>query len=178
MDKALVIIDMQNDFINGKLPVPHGKEIIPGIVKKILEFPGDIYLTKDVHSYYDPLSYERVRFPEHCIDETEGCEIVKEVKDAYSSIEDYPDKVHIIRKCNSFRSVLLESALGEYNDITIVGVCTDICVVTNALNLRAALPSADIHVLAYLCRGTTTERHYAALDVMRSCLIDVVEREA
>lgn len=174
-NRALVVIDMQNDFISGRLAVKDGEELAKEIASLISGFSGDVFLTQDVHSYMDSLSYERVRFPEHCMDETEGCDICPEIRKAYSRMENYPDCVHVIRKCNSFRSVRLETALADYTDITFVGVCTDICVITNALNIRAAYPAANIHVLAYLCRGTTIERHEAAIEVMKSCLIDVVE---
>lgn len=171
MNRALVVIDMQNDFITGSLGTKEAQEIVPGVIKKISEYRdrGDqIVFTKDTHLPNYLSSHEGKYLPvEHCIYLTEGWEIPKEI----DSVPDAPHRLKIT--FGNFE-------WWDYDDekfpdeIEIVGLCTDICVISNALILRSQYPDVDITVDASCCAGTTPEMHRAALNVMKSCQINVV----
>ena len=184
MKKVLVVVDMQNDFVTGSLGSPEAQAIVPRIVDKIDECGDNEYLivfTQDTH-YNDYLnSLEGKYLPvKHCILGTEGHKLIPEITKFYN--------YDIIEKesfgSNDWWNCLAEnfSIMGNapnipwYDDIQfeIVGLCTDICVVSNALILRSLFPNCEIIVHADCCAGTTPERHKAALEVMRSCQIQVV----
>ncbi|MBE6910829.1 MAG: cysteine hydrolase [Ruminococcaceae bacterium] len=173
MRKILVVVDMQNDFIDGSLGTAEAIAIVPKVVEKMKEYdPWNIYLTRDTHYENYPETQEGRNLPvEHCIRDTYGWQLRAEVAEAAkgAAIIDKP----------TFGSVELASKLmveraQEALEIEIVGLCTDICVVSNALMLKAALPEAPITVDAACCAGVTPEKHAAALETMRSCQIDVV----
>jgi len=179
MKKILVLIDVQNDFITGSLPNPEAQKAVPNIVKKIEGFDGDaIFYTKDTHfpDYLETKEGQNLPF-EHCISTTWGWEIEDTVAHA---IVTRANDVHVQKVIkNTFGSTLLPKMIqlfanGEGVEIELVGFCTDICVVSNALILKANFfESADITVDSSCCAGTSPERHEAALEVMRSCQINV-----
>ncbi|MBO4914068.1 MAG: cysteine hydrolase [Oscillospiraceae bacterium] len=168
MRNILVVVDMQNDFIDGALGTPEAAAIVPAVVEKIRGYdPWNIYLTRDTH-YENYLETQEGRnLPvEHCIKDTPGWQLRTEVAEAAEggTIIDKP----------TFGSVELASRLmveraQEALEIEVVGLCTDICVVSNALLLKAAMPEAPITVDAACCAGVTPEKHKAALETMRSC---------
>ena len=180
MRKILLLIDCQNDFIDGVLGTEEAQKALPGIVEKVNRFDGDaIFYTLDTH-YNNYLSTrEGQNLPvKHCIVDTPGWNYPKELTDA------------IIRKGNSceIRSVTKITFGADYlpdsiskmfpkcgeMEIEVVGFCTDICVISNVLIIKAAFPEAKITVDSSCCAGVTPEKHRAALEVMRSCQIDVV----
>ena len=173
MRNILVVVDMQNDFIDGALGTPEAAAIVPAVVEKIRGYdPWNIYLTRDTH-YENYLETQEGRnLPvEHCIKDTPGWQLRTEVAEAAEggTIIDKP----------TFGSVELASRLmveraQEALEIEVVGLCTDICVVSNALLLKAAMPEAPITVDAACCAGVTPEKHKAALETMRSCQIAIV----
>lgn len=171
--KTLIVVDMQNDFITGPLGTPEAQAIVPKVKKKIEEYRkrGDrIIFTRDTHfeKYYH-ISLEGKKLPvKHCIAVTYGWQIV----DGLASYEDMRlDKYTF--GCNHWRAAM--SVCDERPEsIEMVGVCTDICVVTNALLLKTEYPEAEITVDASCCAGTTPENHKAALQVMKSCQINVI----
>ena len=183
LQKILVVVDMQNDFIDGSLGTDEAKKIVPAVVNKINNFAGDIYATKDTH-YEDYLTTsEGIKLPvEHCIRDTSGWEINNEVEAALSSYSIKPDNMLTYVLKPTFGSTdlvyLIEEYLEEYEEedlyIELVGLCTDICVVSNALLLKAHFPSAKICVDSSCCAGVTPETHEAALTTMRMCQIDVI----
>lgn len=182
MKKILVVVDMQNDFITGELPASGGIEIIPRIVDKIKNGNySKIYFTKDVHHdwiYKDTLEGQVI--PPHCFAGTEGSNIIPQISELNMPVE----KCEVISK-DTFGSSFLSNRILSYvtNEIAneedysieICGVCTDICVVSNALILREFFPSIPIIVDSSCCAGTTIDAHKAALTVMRSCLIEVID---
>jgi nicotinamidase-related amidase len=173
MRRILAVIDMQNDFIDGALGTAEAVSIVPRVVEKMGEYdPRDIYLTRDTH-YENYLETQEGRnLPVvHCVKDTPGWQLRAEVAEAArgAAIYDKP----------TFGSVELAGKLmteraQEALEIELVGLCTDICVVSNALLFKAAMPEAPITVDAACCAGVTPERHRAALETMKSCQIKVI----
>jgi len=174
--KMLVVIDMQNDFITGPLGSEEAKVIVPNVIQKIKDYKSNsytIFYTQDTHdkSNYH-LSHEGKRLPiEHCIYNTEGWKIVPEI---YDEINGYRGSIRVTK--HAFGHSGWHYINDEVNTIEIIGVCIDICVVSNALILRSVFPEADIIVDASCCAGTTVENHNKALDVMECCHIDIINR--
>lgn len=170
MNKILIVIDMQNDFIYGPLGTPEARAIVPNVVKKVEEYnPEDVYYTMDTH-YSDYLeTLEGIKLPiKHCIYKTDGWRIINELPDKIFKDDDPIEKFTFGVK--DWIPYLNDG----FSEIEIVGVCTDICVVSNALILRAHFPNIKITVDASCCAGSTPEKHKAALEVMKSCQIDVI----
>ena len=170
---------MQNDFIDGVLGSDDARAIVPKVKEKIKEYQdnGDrIIFTQDTHYDYEfsigediTFSVENKMIPPHCLYGTNGWNIPEDI--------DVKNATHL-RK-NSFGSSLLcyEFFDDEATDtIEIIGLCTDICVISNALMLRSDCLCCRIIVDASCCAGTTPEKHCAALDVMESCLIEVINK--
>lgn len=169
--KVLIVVDMQNDFVTGSLGTKEAVAIVPNVKKKIEEYldnNDEIYFTKDTHLHIDYLdTQEGKKLPvEHCIIYSHGWEIVKELK---------PYAKEVFEK-RTFGSVTLAKELlqKDYDEIEIVGLCTDICVVSNALLIKAFVPELEVTVDASCCAGTTPETHKAALTTMKSCQINVI----
>jgi len=165
-----IVIDMQKDFVTGPLGSPEARAIVPNMVSYLSKEQGEILFTQDTHGSDYLSTFEGEHLPvSHCVKDTEGHEIIDELKPfvkAGCSIEKptfgSQELAHLIESMPSLQEVVL------------MGVCTDICVVSNALLLRTVRPSLPIKVAASLCAGTSKERHEAALDVMRSCQIEIV----
>lgn len=172
MNKVLVVIDMQNDFINGALGTNEAQALVPKVVKKINEFDGDIIVTQDTHheNYMDTLEGQKLPV-KHCIKNEWGWEINANVKEAL----DKKQNVQFIEK-PTFGSFNLIDKIADNipEEIELCGLCTDICVVSNALMLRAAYPNTKIVINAELTEGVTPEKKQAALTTMKMCQIDVI----
>ena len=174
--KCLLIIDMQEDFISGSLANKSAKDIIPNIVDEIEK--GDyaqIIFTMDTHSSNYLNTPEGKALPvEHCIKDTKGWGINKDIEKA-ALIGD--SEISWFEK-PTFGSLGLLShiqAQGDFDEIVMCGTCTDICVVSNAIILKTLKPDLKISVLGKACAGVTPEKHEAALNVMESCQINVVQ---
>ena len=175
MKKILVIVDMQNDFVDGALGTKEAVAIVPNIAEKIRNFDGDeIFVTYDTHfdNYLDTLEGKKLPVP-HCIEGTEGHKLALQIADALSG-KGFTE----VRK-ESFGSFSIIKYLwdkypGEEIEAEFAGLCTDICVVSNVLIMRAAYPNAVITVDASCCAGVTPETHRAALETMKCCQIDVI----
>ena len=173
MKKLLVVVDMQKDFIDGALGTSEAVAIVDNAAKKIREFEGDVIVTYDTHfeNYMDTAEGAKLPIP-HCIKGTEGWKLHKAIADALSN------KMYLAVEKNTFGSTVLpelviEVASGDDFDITLIGLCTDICVVSNALTLKANFPEKEIYVDASCCAGVTPETHKAALTTMRMCQINI-----
>lgn len=180
MRKYLVVVDMQNDFVDGALGTPEAVTIVPKVVEKINGFNGSIFVTMDTHDdgYMNTLEGHKLPVP-HCVQGTEGYKLNGEVMEALGG-----RSYNIVRK-NVFGSVVLahrivddlfnhyENPDGAGFSIELVGLCTDICVVANAIILKTFFPEAEISVDASCCAGTTPDKHRDALNVMKSCQISV-----
>lgn len=174
MKKFLIVVDMQKDFIDGALGTPEAQKIVYKVAEKILNFDGYIIATMDTHKEDYMETREGKFLPvEHCIHETEGWKIDERVMDALKK-----RGCSVITKPTFGSTALVEKLkkdipLNEQPDIELIGLCTDICVVSNALLLKANFPEADISVDASCCAGVTPQKHQAALETMRSCQIIV-----
>ena len=171
MRKILVVIDMQNDFIDGVLGTAEASIIVPAVKKIIDEFDGDIYFTRDTHGEDYLSTQEGRKLPvSHCIKGTNGWEITSEL--------DVSRAVAVIDK-PTFGYIEVSNEIakngGDISDITIIGLCTDICVISNAMIIKAAFPEANISVIASACAGVTPESHKNALEAMKMCQIQVIE---
>ncbi len=173
--KILIVIDMQKDFVDGSLGTPEARAIVLNVKEKINEYrfsnENYIYYTQDTHykNYLDTLEGQKLPV-KHCIHKTEGWEITPYLqKDLRINGE------RLIKE--TFGYTEWKSLLGieeEIGHIELCGLCTDICVISNALILRALYPNTRIYVDSLCCAGTTPENHMAALDIMKSCQIDVI----
>ena len=172
MQKVLVVVDMQNDFIDGALGTKEAVAIVPGVKEKIENFDGVVLFTRDTHetNYLDTQEGKKLPVP-HCIRDTEGWQIRSEL-DALRKTEPI-DK-------ETFGSTDLAGELVALNEdeeigsITLVGLCTDICVISNALLIKASLPEVPICVDATCCAGVTPESHENALKAMEACQIRII----
>ena len=179
MKKILLLIDCQNDFIDGVLGTEEAQKALPGIVKKVNKFDGDgIFYTLDTH-YDNYLStQEGKKLPvKHCIVDTPGWEYPKELTDAMiekSKTCKLRSATKITFGADFLPGLIRGTFPHEYFEIEVVGFCTDICVISNVLILKAAFPEAKITVDSSCCAGVTPEKHQAALEVMKSCQIDVI----
>ena len=171
MEHLLVVVDMQNDFVDGVLGSDEAVNILPAVVKKIQAHKGKIIFTRDTHGedYMNTREGKYLPVP-HCIKDTEGWHIKPE---AWAAAEGKAD-VTVIDK-HTFGSTALSEYLLKYHTaspisrVTLIGVCTDICVISNAMLIKAALPEIDVAVDAACCAGVTPQSHINALDAMCAC---------
>ena len=175
MQDILIVVDMQNDFVDGSLGTPEAQRIVDHVVEKIMHFEGRVLFTQDTHEGDYLETQEGVRLPvEHCIRGTKGWELVPAIEALLM-----PES-QVIEK-PTFGSSELVGLLERLNEeepirsITLAGLCTDICVISNALLIKAYFPEIPIAVDATCCAGVTVEGHQRALDAMRVCQIDIVE---
>ena len=169
MKKLLVVVDMQKDFVDGALGTKEAAAIVDNVVKKINGFDGDVIATFDTHfeNYMDTNEGKNLPVP-HCIKGTDGHALDKKVADALNAHGFKPlEKI-------TFGSVDLPKAASEYDEITLIGLCTDICVVSNALLLKANYPEKQINVDSACCAGVTPDTHNAALTTMKMCQINII----
>lgn len=174
MNKILIVVDMQKDFVDGSLGTKEAVAIVDNVVEKIKAFDGEIFATYDTHeeNYMETSEGKHLPVP-HCIKGTDGWELNEKVQEALEEKGFTP-----IEKI-TFGSLDLPMILEEYFKpeecyVELVGLCTDICVVSNALILKANYPEMSIAVDASCCAGVTPEKHEAALEVMRSCQITIL----
>ena len=183
--KAYIFVDIQNDFISGVLGSKEAQEMIPRLIDYIHNLKVDkddlAIITQDTHfahSYGDYLEGRKLPIP-HCIKGTEGWQIPQEVRTA-------------IRDKFGYRKYVEKTTFGSYDviewldfyetfdgncfydEIILMGICTDICVISNVLPIKMCYPETPIKVVADCCAGTTPENHQSALNVMKSCQVDII----
>mgnify|MGYP005810109609 FL=1 len=171
--KILVVVDLQNDFVTGALGTQEAQAIVPRVCEKIRNFPGPVYYTQDTHGADYLQTQEGKNLPvEHCIRGTWGWQLEPRVEALRKSTP--------IEKA-TFGSKGLADVLkarhtyeGPLEEIQLVGLCTDICVISNALLLKAYLPEVKITVDASCCAGVTPESHQRALEAMKACQVEIV----
>ena len=173
MKKVLIVIDMQNDFITGALGTPEAVAIVDNVKNKIKQYDAaDIFFTRDTHeeNYLSTLEGQNLPIP-HCIRGSEGWQIHPEIAELLIGATriDKP----------AFGSVELGQLLSVINrreplEIEIVGLCTDICVLANAMILSSFMPNVPITVDSSCCAGASPESHDRALESLRSCMINVI----
>lgn len=171
MRQILVVIDVQRDFVDGALGTPEAVAIVPKVVEKIRTFPGTVLATRDTHGADYLATQEGRHLPViHCVKGTPGWEICPAVAAALGEAPVF-DKP-------TFGSIALGQKLAQLAEqepisIELVGLCTDICVVSNALLWKAMMPEVEISVDSACCAGVTPASHQAALTTMASCQINV-----
>ena len=179
MTKYLIVVDMQNDFVSGRLSTKESKNIVANVIEKIKQYPAEnVHYTLDTHfEFYDD-TLEGLFIPEHCKYKTYGWQLDYDVAEAtrFKMDNEWIKSTFASREMPKwFRDKSWEE--DDNIEIEIVGLCTDICVISNALILRSYVPNVKITVDASCCAGTTPEKHRAALDVMESCLIKVINKD-
>lgn len=177
----LIVVDMQNDFITGALANPEAEKIMPAVIERVRQARRNgehVVWTMDTHDIWYLDTQEGRRLPvEHCIKGTRGWEIADDLRQQQSDTD-------MIFEKNTFGSRDLADSIVLYAwnaganprdiSITLVGVCTDICVISNAMLLKASLPESRISIEADCCAGVTPESHETALRAMESCQMDIV----
>ena len=192
--KVLVVVDMQNDFINGALGTPEAQAIVPNVAKYIKEHADPntlIIFTKDTHeeNYMDTLEGKKLPVP-HCIKGTPGHYLNDSVFKAYVNVmNSYKDPYDIYPLADmktlriekpTFGSIELQNILYTINDIekveevTLMGIDTSICVLSNAILAKATLPETEVNVVANCCSSVSKEAHLRALETMKLCQINIV----
>lgn len=172
MKKVLVVIDLQNDFVDGSLGTKEAVEIVDRVAGKIKSYQGEtVFATRDTHGEDYLTTLEGKHLPVvHCVKGTKGWEICPKVKEALSVVQ-----AEIIDKptfgSEKLADILYGMAQKEEIAIELIGLCTDICVVSNALLFKARMPETEIRVDAACCAGVTQESHEAALLTMKMCQI-------
>ena len=169
MSKLLVVVDMQKDFIDGALGTSEAQEIVPNVIDEIKNFDGDVVFTFDTHSslYLETQEGKNLPVP-HCIKGTEGWMLDKAI-----------EPLSIGKKCfykPTFGSVELAEFVtnSDYTEVTLIGLCTDICVISNAMLIKAFLPEVKVSVKASCCAGVTPQSHENALSAMKMCQIEII----
>ena len=170
MAKLLIVVDMQNDFITGSLGSPRAEQIVANVKTKIAAYKQNddtVVFTRDTHDTNYLSTQEGRMLPViHCVVGTEGRLIAKELE---------PEGCLVIDKPNFGALTLAEQIAAEqYDEIELCGLCTDICVVTNALILKTQLPEMKLTVDAACCAGVTEESHKAALLTMKMCQVNIM----
>ncbi|MBQ1424203.1 MAG: cysteine hydrolase [Lachnospiraceae bacterium] len=173
MRKILIVIDMQNDFIDAALGTKEAVAIVEKVKEKIRSFEAsDVIATMDTHGEDYMQTQEGKYLPvPHCIKGSDGWKIRPDIAELLEEAKIYEKP--------TFGSTALAEDLKELSgkeeiELELIGLCTDICVVSNALLLKAMMPEVQISVDASCCAGVTPEKHEAALETMRSCQIRVV----
>ena len=175
MKHVLIVVDMQNDFVDGALGSPEAVAILPSVAEKIRSHEGKIIFTRDTHTedYMNTREGKHLPIP-HCIKGSKGWEIKDEV---WAAAAGKPDVLVIDKP--TFGSTELsayltaEAAEDSLCEVTLIGICTDICVISNAMLIKAALPEIDVTVDAACCAGVTSESHENALKAMQMCQIHI-----
>ena len=190
--KVLIVVDMQKDFVDGSLGTPEAQAIVPLVAETIKQMadPNTVCIfTKDTHEHFYLNTLEGKNLPvEHCIAGTAGHSIVDEVFEAYC-YKDFKDpwEVYPLATTNplriekpSFGSVELQNILATMNDnepieeITLMGLCTGICVLSNAILCKATLPEVPVNIVADCCACVTPASHKTALEAMKLCQINII----
>lgn len=167
--RFLIIVDMQNDFITGSLGSNLATAIIPNVIEKINNFSGKVIFTRDTHFANYMQTQEGKKLPiEHCIKDTDGWQICDELKPFVNEVVDK----------ETFGSLELPKIIKGYSDeideIELCGLCTDICVISNAMILKAAFPETKITINSKCSAGVTMESHNIALEAMKAVQIEII----
>ena len=169
----MIVIDMQNDFIDAALGTKEAVAIVDAVKEKIRSYPAEnVIATMDTHAENYLKTQEGRNLPVvHCVKGTDGWQIRPEIADLLKGAKIYEKPTF---GSTAMAADLREESEKEEIELELIGLCTDICVVSNALLLKASMPEVKITVDAACCAGVTPEKHAAALETMRSCQIHVI----
>ena len=171
MQDILIVVDMQNDFITGALGTKEAVAILPFVKEKVKSFDGKVIFTRDTHfqNYMDTQEGKNLPVP-HCIKDTQGWEIASDLSEYVKEVIDKP----IFGSTELMELMVKENQASPIRSITLVGLCTDICVISNAMLLKSALTETEIIVDSSCCAGVTPQSHNNALEAMKMCQINVI----
>lgn len=174
MKKFLIVVDMQKDFVDGALGTPEAQAIIPAAVSEIENFDGTIIATFDTHSEDYLTTAEGKKLPvTHCVKDTAGWQLDGKIRSALDK-KGYTPVIKHTFGSTDLPEVIKTKAAGEDFAVELIGLCTDICVVSNALLLKANFPEKSICVKQNCCAGVTPQLHDSAIATMQSCQIDII----
>lgn len=170
--KYLIVVDMQKDFVDGALGTKEAVAIVPDVVEKIKNFDGKVLFTRDTHheNYMETQEGRNLPVP-HCIKGTEGFELIPELKELCKT---EPIDKPVFGSAYLGQFLQEEDQKEPITSITLIGLCTDICVMSNAFIIKAFLPEVPIIVDARCCAGVTPESHLRALESMKTCQIQIM----
>ena len=169
----LIVVDMQNDFIDGALGTKEAVAIVPAVIDKIKNFKGKVIATRDTHTEDYLNTQEGRNLPvKHCIEGSYGWEIQKDIAELIST-EPFNKPTFGSQELGEYLKKYDANA-EKIDSITLIGLCTDICVISNAMLIKAFLPEVPVKVDAKCCAGVTPEAHERALEAMTSCQIEIV----
>jgi len=174
MSKYLVVVDMQKDFIDGSLGSAEAQAILPKVIEKIKNFPGTVVYTRDTHeeNYLETLEGKKLPVV-HCVRDTEGWKFQEDIQELITANRS------LVFDKETFGSIQMAGCLqgidrmAPIDEVIVVGLCTDICVMANAVLIRTAMPNTPVRVDASCCAGSAPEAHRCALEAMKSLQIDV-----
>ncbi len=173
MKRFLIVVDMQKDFVDGALGTKEALRIVPNVVEKIKGFDGEIIVTYDTHSenYMETNEGKHLPVP-HCIKGTDGWQLNADVATALET-KDYTTVEKLTFGSTALPEIIRQKAADELFTLELIGLCTDICVVSNALILKANFPEVPIYVDSSCCAGVTPDSHTAAINTMKMCQIEI-----
>ncbi|MDE6983154.1 MAG: cysteine hydrolase [Lachnospiraceae bacterium] len=171
MKKVLVVVDMQKDFIDGALGTKEAVAIVDNVAAAVKSFDGEVIFTRDTHgdNYLETQEGRNLPVP-HCIQGTDGWQLDRKLEVLRT------DSMRLFDK-PTFGSVALAEYLkaeADLESVTLIGLCTDICVISNALLIKANLPEVEVRVIEQCCAGVTPQSHANAIEAMKMCQIQIV----
>ena len=172
--RYLIVVDMQRDFVTGVLGTKEAQQILPAVVDRVQSFDGQVIFTRDTHQsdYMETQEGKFLPVP-HCIQNSEGWHLVEPLEEIQTKRQ-YPVYDKVTFGCPELaRDLALANQQEPIESIELIGVCTDICVVSNALTIKAHLPEVPLYVDPACCAGVTPQAHEAALTTMSSCQIQM-----
>lgn len=168
----LVVVDMQKDFIDGALANKSAQAIVDAVCTRIMHHQGPVYYTLDTHEDNYLQTQEGHHLPvEHCLRGTAGWALDDKIARALKMQNATPFEKNTFGSTALAHAIAKENAARPFTSITLIGVCTDICVISNALLIKACVPNVPVYVNADLCAGVTPESHQTALDAMAACQV-------
>lgn len=168
--KVLIVVDMQVDFVTGSLGSKDAQDIVDNVVNRVAKHDGAIIFTRDTHSQDYMTTLEGKKLPvAHCIENTNGWQIIPQLRQYVSNVVDKPTF-----GSTTLPQMVSQLAGNDLQSITLIGLCTDICVISNAMYLKANFPNTPIIIESHCCAGISKESHNNALNAMKMCHIDVI----
>lgn len=177
--KLLLVVDMQNDFIDGSLGTPEAQAIVPKVCEKIKNWDGLVWFTKDCHKENYLSTQEGRNLPvKHCITGTPGFAIADPVLEAWMSRTGAEHPPIYLKRGFGAKSLVMGDLGDFFTSIELIGLCTDICVISNAVLIKSFFPEIEISVDASCCAGVTPQSHKNALEAMKMLQIEIKNEEA
>jgi len=175
MSNILVVVDMQNDFINGPLQTNEARDIIPSLVKRIREFDGYVIFTRDTHDADYMSSEEGRHLPViHCQHGSDGWKLHPEIEKACQAVNGTIIDKHTFGSQELIEHLKKIDKTDPIKSVEFIGICTDICVISNVMLTKTFFPNIPISVRQECCAGVTPKSHQTALDAMKMCHINIL----